>query len=132
MRTKPITLPTPRLVVDGDFGVDVDALVTAKLARLTRHAGRPILDIRVQLIRHPHPTGEQPVEVEVNLDLNGRMVRAEAAAQGARDALDRVVDRLVRQLEERPAHHRGRGAHQRRRTYRHERDDAPRNDARSS
>jgi ribosomal subunit interface protein len=113
MRTKPITLPDPRLVVDGDFGVDVAGLVAAKLARLTRHASRPILDVRVHLIRHAHPTGEPPVEVEVNLDLNGRIIRATATAQGARDALDRVVDRLVRQLDDRPAHHRARGTSRR-------------------
>ena len=101
MKTKAITLPTPRLVVDGDFGVDIAGLVTAKLTRLTRHANRPILDVRVRLVRHPYAAGRPPVEVEVNVDLNGRMVRAETAANGARDALDRVVDRLVRQLDDR-------------------------------
>jgi ribosomal subunit interface protein len=101
MRTKPITLPTPRLVVDGAFGVDVAELVTAKLARLTRHVSRPILDIRVRLLRHPRPADSPRVVVEINLDLNGRAIRAEAGANGVRDALDRVVDRLVRQLDDR-------------------------------
>jgi ribosomal subunit interface protein len=101
MRTKPITLPTPRLVLDGAFGVDVAEIVTAKLARLTRHASRPILDIRVRLIQQPHLVDEPRVVVEVNLDLNGRVIRAEAGANGVRDALDRVVDRLVRQLDDR-------------------------------
>jgi ribosome-associated translation inhibitor RaiA len=115
MRTKPITLPPPRLVVDGDFGVDIADLVVAKLSRLTRHASGPILDVRVRLVRHPHPMAEPPVEVEVevNVDLNGRPVRAIGAAHGVRDALDQVVGRLVRQLDARPVRHRGRGAHRR-------------------
>jgi hypothetical protein len=113
MRTKPITLPPPRLVVDGDFGVDIADLVVAKLSRLTHHASGPILDVRVRLVRHAHSMAEPPVEVEVNVDLNGRRVRAVGAAHGVRDALDQVVGRLVRQLDARPVRHRGRGTHRR-------------------
>lgn len=107
MRTKPITLPTSRLVVRGEFGVDVADLVAAKLERVVRHARRPILDVHVQLVRNEHPAGPPPVAVEVQLNLNGRQVRAQSEARSARDALDRVVDRLVRQLDDRPIGHRG-------------------------
>jgi hypothetical protein len=33
-----ITLPVPRMVLRGEFGVDVAELVTRKLAPLARHA----------------------------------------------------------------------------------------------
>ncbi|HEY7596111.1 MAG TPA: HPF/RaiA family ribosome-associated protein [Actinophytocola sp.] len=110
MRTKPSTLPTPRIAIRGEFGVDVADLVTMKLERVARHAHRPILDVHVRLTRDEHAAGNPPVTVEVNLDLNGRQVRAETGARSARDALDRVVDRLVRQLDDQPVPHRGRRA----------------------
>ncbi|MPZ81780.1 MAG: hypothetical protein GEV28_15795 [Actinophytocola sp.] len=103
MRTRPtITLPVPRIVVRGEFGVDVAELVTRKLAPVARHAHVPLLDMHVRLTRHENLAGGRPVIVEVTLDVNGRQVRAEADAHGARDALDRVVDRLVRQLDSPP------------------------------
>ncbi len=103
MRTKPnIAIPTPRLVVRGRFGSDVATLVARKLAPVARHAHGPVLDVHVTLTRHENPAVGRPVAVEVNLDVNGRPVHAEAGADTLRNAVDEVVDRLVRQLDARP------------------------------
>lgn len=85
----------------GEFGVDVAELVTRKLAPVVRHVHAPVLDVRVRLTRRQHHPGGHPVELEVTMDVNGTPVRAEASARGVLDAVDRVVTRLVRQLEER-------------------------------
>lgn len=100
--TRPhVTLPAPRIAVHGEFGTNVAELVTKKLAPVARHTRRPVLDVHVRLDREENPAIEHPVVVDVTLDVNGTPVRAKAAADGLRDALDQVVDRLVRQLDSR-------------------------------
>lgn len=109
MTTKPITLPTPRITVRGTFGAGVAELVAGKLARVVRYAHRPILDVHVRLTRDERPAAVAPVTVAVTLDLNGSPVVAESGGRTVRDAMDRVVDRLVRQLADQPARHRRHG-----------------------
>lgn len=109
MRTKQTnTMPRPRMTVRGEFGGDVEELFAHKLAPVARHAHAPVLDVRVCLSRHADPAVALPVEARVNLDVNGRQVRADAVASTARDAADLVVERLVRQLDGRLARRRRR------------------------
>jgi ribosome-associated translation inhibitor RaiA len=101
MRTQQqVALPAPRTVVRGEFGIDVAELVAGKLSPVARHAHGPVLDVHVRLTREARPVDGRPVSVEVDLDVNGRPVRAEASARSARDALDLVVNRLIRQLDQ--------------------------------
>jgi ribosome-associated translation inhibitor RaiA len=93
-------MPVPQLVVRGDFGIGIEELVTSKLAVVLRHAHEPILGLRVRLSRAAHATGGRPVSIDVTLDVNGGPIQASASARGARDALDRVVAKLVRQLDD--------------------------------
>ena len=99
-------MPRPRITVRGDFGGDVEELFTHKLTPVARHAHGTVLDVRAWLGRHADPAVALPVEVRVNLDVSGRHVQAEAAARTVRDAVDLVVTRLVRQLDERPSRRR--------------------------
>ncbi len=106
MRTKQnIELPDPVLAVRGDFGDGVRALVEAKLASVVRHAHEPVLSVRVEVDRHPDPAVARPVAVKVGLDVNGHPLHASATARTLRDAIDVVVDRVVRQLDDRPFAH---------------------------
>ena len=102
MRSNEITaMPRPVLTVRGEFGDGLTELVTTKLAAAARHAHHPVLGIRVELDRHPDPAVAQPVVAKVNIDLNGKQVHAEATARTAREAVDRMVERVVRQLDDR-------------------------------
>ncbi len=104
-------MPQPVLTVRGEFGDGLTDLVTEKLAVVARHAHQPVLAVRVELDRHPDPAVARPVAAKASVDLNGRQVHAEATARTARDAVDRMVERVVRQLDGRP-----RAPHRRHRT----------------
>ena len=109
MRTNEIiAMPQPVLTVRGEFGDGLADLVAKKLAVVARHAHRPVLAVRVELERHPDPEVARPVAAKASVDLNGTQVHAEATARTAREAVNRMVERMVRQLDDRPrAPHRG-------------------------
>lgn len=58
------------------------------------HASEPVLFVRVKLTRLPDPAVARPAVAQVNVDLNGRLVRAQAARPTIREAVDEVHDRL--------------------------------------
>jgi ribosome-associated translation inhibitor RaiA len=95
-------MPQPVLTVRGEFGGGLDELVAEKLTVVARHAHHPVLAIHIELDRHPDPAVEEPVVAKANIDLNGRLVRAEASARTARGAVGRLMDKVVRQLDDRP------------------------------
>jgi ribosome-associated translation inhibitor RaiA len=100
MRT--IELPEPTVTVRGEFGEGVGELVTRKLAHVARHTHEPVLAIRVELHRHSDPAVAHPVATRMNLDFNGRQLTAAATGRTARDAVDTMVDRMIRQMDARP------------------------------
>jgi ribosome-associated translation inhibitor RaiA len=103
MRSNEITaMPRPALTVRGEFGEGLAELLTRKLVAAARHAHQPVLAIRVELDRHPDPAVARPVVAKVSVDLNGRQVHAAATARTAREAVDRMVERMVRQFDDRP------------------------------
>ena len=103
-----ITLPQPILTTRGEFGDGLTELVTVKLAVLARHAHEPVLSIRVEVDRHADPAVALPVDVRANVDVNGTPVVATASGRTARDAVDVLVGRLIRQLDDRQRTRRGR------------------------
>jgi ribosome-associated translation inhibitor RaiA len=110
MRT--VELPEPILTVRGSFGGGIAELVTTRLAAIARHAHEPVLAIRVELNRHIDPADPRPVAARADVDFNGRHVPAAARGRTAREAMDLVVDRLIRQMDDRPhARRRRRAAH---------------------
>lgn len=103
MRSNLITaMPRPVVTARGEFGDGLTELVTKKLAVIARHAHHPVLAVRVELDRHPDPAVACPVVAKVSVDLNGKQVHAEAIGRNARDAVDQMVARVVRQLDDRP------------------------------
>jgi ribosome-associated translation inhibitor RaiA len=70
-----------------------------KIGRLTRLAHRPVLQARVKLSRYGEHAQSRPVVAQANLNVNGRPVRAEAEGMSAREAIDRLAERLRRRLE---------------------------------
>jgi hypothetical protein len=107
-RKQEVELPEPVLAVRGDFGDGLVELVTGELAAIARHAHEPVLAIRVELYRHHDPSAPLPVAAKANVDFNGRQVHAAATGRTARAAMHGLVDRLTRQMDDRP-HRRRRG-----------------------
>lgn len=101
-------LPQPVLTVRGDFGEGLAELVAEKLTVVARHAHHPVLAVHVDFVRHADPAVAEPVVARANIDLNGTVVHAEASAQTAQGAVNRLVDKLVRQLDDRPRRPRAR------------------------
>lgn len=71
------------------------------VARLTR---RPVLHARVRLSRHADPAVHRPVVAQANLDVDGRIVRAQVEAATAHEAIDLLEARLKRRLERSAEH----------------------------
>src|SRR5690606_41869704 len=59
------------------------------VADLTRLAHEPVLFARVKLTAPPSPDPKRPCIAQANLDVNGRLIRAQAAEPSMYQALDR-------------------------------------------
>lgn len=75
-----------------------------KIGALLHLAHRPVLSARVRVTRHGDPAASRPVVAQANLDLNGRLVRAQAESDSEREAIDRLEARLRHQLERAAQH----------------------------
>lgn len=75
-----------------------------KISGLSRFAHRPIRHAHVKLARHGDPAQERPVIAQANLDVDGSLIRAEAQGDTAREAIDRLDDRLRRRLRQAAEH----------------------------
>ena len=68
------------------------------LARVARVAPQPVLRITASLIRNEDPALVRPVVAKATLDVNGRAVRAHAAAASENEAVSLLESRLHRNL----------------------------------
>jgi hypothetical protein len=65
-----------------------------QVAALLRKAPEPVLFARVSLIMAADPAVERPAVAQLNIDLNGRLIRAQAAGETMREATHHACDRL--------------------------------------
>jgi ribosome-associated translation inhibitor RaiA len=73
--------------------------VREKIGGFSRLTRQPVLHARVRVSRHTDPAVARPVVAQANLDVNGRLVRAQAQGETAREAVDRLEARLRHRLE---------------------------------
>lgn len=92
-----VSLLLPRLPVDLADPVDRLIAVHARLDSAKGH-DEPVLSARVRIARHADPAAVRPVVAQANVDVNGRLVRAQVAAESARAAVDLLDDRLRHRL----------------------------------
>lgn len=76
----------------------------AKIGALGRLTHRPVLHARVRLTKHRDPAVERPVVAQANLDVDGRLVRAQVQGVTPREAVDRLDARLRHRLERTAEH----------------------------
>lgn len=70
----------------------------SKIGGLGKFAHQRVLHAHVKLTRHRDPAIFRPVVAQANLDVQGRLVRAQAEGVNAREAIDRLAARLRHQL----------------------------------
>lgn len=80
------------------------AYARSKIGGVARFTRRPVLHARVRLSRHADPAVRRPVVAQANLDVAGRIVRAQVEAATAREAIDLLEARLKRRLERTAEH----------------------------
>ncbi|MGO9929357.1 MAG: HPF/RaiA family ribosome-associated protein [Mycobacterium sp.] len=71
----------------------------AKIGELGRLTHEPVLRAHVRLSEHGDPAVARRVIAQANLDVNGRLVRAQVESVTAREAIDRLEARLRHRLE---------------------------------
>jgi Sigma 54 modulation/S30EA ribosomal protein C terminus len=94
MRTVQVQAETRGAVPGGavDFAVH-------RVGSLLRAAPAPVLFARVKLIMSADPAVQRPAIAQANVDLDGRLVRAQAAGETMRAAVELACDRLRIRLE---------------------------------
>jgi ribosome-associated translation inhibitor RaiA len=70
-----------------------------KIGALGPLTHRPVLHARVRLSVHRDPAMQRPVLAQANLDVDGRLVRAQVQGVTAHEAIDQLEARLRRRLE---------------------------------
>ncbi len=70
-----------------------------QVSSLLRMASEPVLFARVKLTMSADPAVQRPMVAQVNIDLNGRLIRAQAAGLTVREAVEHACDRLRIRLE---------------------------------
>jgi hypothetical protein len=65
-----------------------------RVSSLLKMAPEPVLFARVKLTMAADPAAERPAIAQVNVDLNGRLIRAQAAGGTMREAVGHACDRL--------------------------------------
>jgi hypothetical protein len=78
---------------------DAMDLAVLRVRAVLRLAAEPVLFARVKLTMAADPAVDRPAVAQANIDLNGRPVRAQAAAATMRDAIEMLSDKLRVQLE---------------------------------
>jgi Sigma 54 modulation/S30EA ribosomal protein C terminus len=74
-------------------------LAIAKVDSLLRLAAEPVLHVRVMLTMAADPAVALPAVARVNVDLDGRLVRAQAAGRTMRESVEHMASRLRARLE---------------------------------
>lgn len=93
------TRPAVRVETTGKMPTGTAEFAGAKVSSVLQHAPEPVLFARLRLTMAANPSIEHPAVASVNVDMNGRCVRAQAAAGSISGAIDELADRLRVRLD---------------------------------
>ncbi|WP_433221526.1 HPF/RaiA family ribosome-associated protein [Dactylosporangium sp. CS-047395] len=65
-----------------------------KVTAVLGHTAQPVLYARVRIDRTTNPAATRPVTARAEIDVNGRVLHAEASADTPHEAVDLLRDRL--------------------------------------
>jgi len=83
----------------GDVTRDEVQYARAKVESALQHARDPVLFVRAKLTRLRDPAVARPAVAQVNVNVNGRFVRAQVARATLHEAVDEAHDRLRDRLQ---------------------------------
>ena len=83
----------------GDVPREAMDLAVQRVRSLLRLAPEPVLFARVKLTLATDPAVEHPAIAQANVDLGGRLIRAQATGETMREAIERMGDRLSLRME---------------------------------
>jgi ribosome-associated translation inhibitor RaiA len=105
MRRKPVLPPVLDVEVTTHGQVPgAEDYARKKIGELGRLTHQPVLHARVRLSEHGNPAVARRVVAQANLDVNGRLVRAQVEGFTVREAIDRLEGRLRHRLERSAEH----------------------------
>jgi len=87
-----------RTMTHGAVPEEAQEFAVAKVRSVLGHVTRPVLSVRVTLTMSADPAVAHPAAAQASIDVNGRIVRAEAAGRTMRDAVELMADRLRARL----------------------------------
>lgn len=85
--------------VAGDRHPGIEGYAEKRVRAALRVAHRPVLHVRVRITHHEDPAVAKPVVAQADVDVNGRVVLAQATGTTGLEAVDLLHDRLRRRLE---------------------------------
>jgi ribosome-associated translation inhibitor RaiA len=88
------------VVVRGELPDGIVGYATDKIVKLAERVEGPVLHVRIRLTHQPDPAVTRPVRAQANLDVNGRLVRAQVAGATGIEAVDLLADRVRTRLGE--------------------------------
>jgi ribosome-associated translation inhibitor RaiA len=88
-----------RIRIHGRVPEGAQELATMKVRSMLRHVGEPVLSARVTLTMSADPAVALPALAQATIDVNGRIVLAEADGQTMREAVCLMADRLRARLD---------------------------------
>jgi ribosome-associated translation inhibitor RaiA len=88
-----------RVEAHGSVPQGIRELAATKIGSLFRTAAEPVLSAHVMLAMAADPAVDRPAVAQVTIDMNGRILRAQASAKTMRPAIDRVAARLRIRLD---------------------------------
>lgn len=83
----------------GDVSREAMDLAVQRVRSLLRMAPEPVLFARVKLTLAADPAVENPAIAQANVDLGGRLIRAQATGETMRDAIERMTSRLTLRIQ---------------------------------
>ncbi|MFS2293268.1 MAG: HPF/RaiA family ribosome-associated protein [Actinomadura sp.] len=97
---RPTPQATPEMTMERLGAVPDDFVEYAydKVTAVFRYSPEPVLFARVKLSMAANPAVGRPALAQTNLDVNGRLVRVQVAAETMFEAVDQLHDRLQRRL----------------------------------
>lgn len=100
------TTPIPEVAIEVQGQVPADAVgyARSRVSALAGYTHEPILFARAKLTQSADPAVTRRATVQANLDLNGRLVRAQVQAPTMHEAIDLLHDRLRHRLERMARH----------------------------
>ena len=78
----------------GDVPQWAAELATAKVSSMLKVAAEPVLSAHVTLAMSADPAVARPAVAQATIDMNGRVIRAQAAQETLRAAVEQMADRL--------------------------------------